>query len=225
DALFAILLFWNIFTIRKQLLFGLVSLLSLIFFLLYQDIYYLYLNLCIPLLALSFPGLYESIQKTFSVQRIVLPTIIGVFLCYNATLYITSYRNLQKIADIDRLVAIVKKEHPRALYGINSLTPALAYLSDTPLLNAIVDTNENIYRKGFLDKNSLTNDAIAAEAIIVSSAAIYPESSIHYPLLGGIFDEKKITESCTSLAVSFFKPEGAENAVHLFRCKKSGSHK
>lgn len=225
DALFAFLLFWNILTLRKQLFFGLVSLLSLIFFLLYQDIYYLYLNICIPFLALSFPGLYETIQRTFSFQRMVLPTIIGVFICYNSVLYITSYRNLQKISDIDRLVEIIRKEHPRALYGINSLTPALAYLSDTPLLNGIVDTNENIYRKGFLDKELLTDDAITAEAIIVSSAAIYPESSIRYPLLGGIFDEKKIADSCTSLGVSFFKPEGVENAVHLLRCRKSRSHK
>lgn len=220
DTLFVVLLFWNIVMIRKQLFFGLVSILSILFFFLYQDIYYLYLNFCIPFLALSFPTLYKAIQKTFSLQKMILPTIIAVVLLGNLTIYVASYNTLHKIEDIRDITAVIEKQNPHVLYGINSLTPALAFLTKTPLLDDVVDTNENIFRKGFLDKKILTSSAIKSEAILVTSAAIYPGANVNYPLLGGIFDEEAVAKSCKLIGTYFIKPEGIENAINVFSCKK-----
>lgn len=220
DGVYVLLLFWNILMIRKRLFFGLVSLLSLIFFLLYQDIYYLYLNFHIPFLAISFPTLYSLLQKTFSLQKMVLPTIIGIILLINLSIYIASYQTQQKIENIQSISALIKKQSPDTLYGINSLTPALSYLTNTPLLDNIVDTNENIYRRGFLDKKILTRSAISSEAVLVTSAAIYPEANANYPLLGGIFEEELIKKSCRLIGTFFIKPEGVENAINIFSCKK-----
>lgn len=220
DPLYILILLWNILMIRRHLLFGMLSLLSIVFFLFYQDIYYLYLNFCIPLLALSFPTLYNSIQKTFSLQKMVLPTIIGIILTINTVTYFHSFRTQQKIENIEAITSLIKKQNPPTLYGINSLAPALSYLTDTPLLNNIIDTNENIFRKGFLNKQNLTDRAIEQEALIISNAAIYPGTTINYPLLGGIFVEEKVIKSCQLIGTYFIKPEGVENAITIFDCKK-----
>lgn len=218
ETIFVILIFWNIFTIHKRLLFGLISITSLCFFILYQDIYYLYLNFCIPFLALSFPSLFKAIQTMFKPKRFILPGLITLVLLFNLYLYVSDQRSKQKIEDVTSITSIISKEHPQFLYGINSLAPALAFLTHTPLLNGIVDTNENIFRKGFLDKKELTKDAIAGHTILISNAAIYPQMGANYPLLGGIFDEKEVEKSCQIIDTFFVKPEGVENAISLYRC-------
>ncbi|MDP3941597.1 MAG: hypothetical protein Q8Q49_04805 [bacterium] len=218
DTLFALLLVWNILMIKKRLFFGMTSLLSFLFFLLYQDIYYLYLNFSIPFLALSFPELYLSVTSKFKPQKMVLPTIISILLCINLSTYITSFRSQQKITNISELTDEITKQHPATLYGINSLTPALSYLTETPLLNGIIDTNENIFRKGFLDKKIMTEQAVQKHALIIANGAVYPESGINYPLLGGIFDEQIVAKSCRLLMTYPVQPEGVENAITLFQC-------
>lgn len=221
DTLFVILLLWNLISIRKRLFFGLVSLFSLLFFLLYQDIYYLYLNFAIPFLALSFPSLLKKLQQSLSLQKMVIPTCISIILMINLAVYFPKYATQQKIERIDLLTTAIKKQHPRSLYGINALTPALAYMTDTPLLDGIIDTNENIFRKGFLDKRILTRHAIEQKSMLIANGASYPEINIHYPLLGGIFDEKAVAASCRLLVSMPIQPEGIENQINVFTCEKS----
>lgn len=220
DFLLAVLFLSNIFLIRKHLFFALLSLFSLLFILFYQDIYYLYLNFAIPFLCLSFANLHSFIREKLRIQKMVAPSIVAIFLAVNLGIYISSYRNLQKVVSIDQITALIRKEKPPVLYGTNDITPALAYLTNTPLLHNVIDTNENIFRKGFLQNQQLTHDAIQQHAIIITQGALYSEFNLKVDIIGGIFDQDAIQKFCTPLQSFAVVTEGNVNRMNLFQCNR-----
>jgi len=218
DLLLFLTLIYSMIMVRKHLFFGLVSISGVIFFFLYQDIYYLYLNFLIPFLCLAFANFYQDIEKRLSLQRMVLPTIIFIFLTVNFFVYLSGYRNLQKFENLDVLVQTIKQINPPSLYGINSLTPVLAYLSNKPLLNDIVDTNPNIYRKGFLNASTLTKQAIDEKSLFVVEGLSYPEMGVQQDITGEIFDVNQM-KNCRVVQSIPIKTEGAQNRINLVSCQ------
>lgn len=208
----------NILLIKKRLFFGVFSIFALIFVLLYQDIYYLYLNFAIPFLALSFALLTPRIQERLKVKPLIITTIVLVFIVVNLIIYFSSFRNLQKITNIEQIVSVVKKQNPKVLYGTNDIAPALAYLTNTPLLQNILDTNENIYKKGFLDAKTLTREAISQHALVISKGVFYPTFNVRDDIVSEIFDKEALKKSCTLLESYPIKTEGLENRLNLFTC-------
>jgi hypothetical protein len=203
--------------IKKNKFLGLVSLFGIVFIFFYQDVYFLYLNFLIPFLALSFPEFQTAIRRNFGVQKFILPTIIFGFLLFGFVTYITGFRNLQKI-NLDQVAEIIKKQNPKSLYGSNDAAPALAYLSGVPILNNIVDTNANIYRKGFLNTKKLTADAVNQKSIIVAHGAYYPDVGVNEEVTDEIFDKSQIKKSCKLIGSFEVQTEGPENRLNLLKC-------
>ena len=219
DFLFFLLLIFNLFNFRKSIFFGCVSLFSILFFFFYADSYYLYFNFLIPFLCLSLPNFMQFLDKQLYVQKFVFPTIIVIFLLLNIYTYLTYYRNLGKISNLPSLLQEIKKQKPSALYGVNDITPALAYSTQTPLLNGIVDTNESIFRKHFLNADKLTKDAIQQKAMIITHGAYYPQVGIDEKILDGIFNKKLIKQHCKMITSIPAFTEGVTNRVNLLLCK------
>ncbi|MCL5433156.1 MAG: glycosyltransferase family 39 protein, partial [Patescibacteria group bacterium] len=132
DFLLFIILIFNILNIKKNILFGLISIFSIVLFLGFQDVYYLYLNFLIPFLCLSFYEFYNFTTKKLNFQKALIPSIVCIFILINLFVYFSGYRNLQKIENFDRIVKLVQKENPAFLYGVNDITPALLYKTKIP---------------------------------------------------------------------------------------------
>lgn len=218
DLLLVCVFIYTIIRIKKDVFMGVLSLSSLLFILLYKDIYYLYLNFMIPFLAVSFSDFYTSIQKRFLPQKLILPTILIVIFLISTSIYLSSFQSVQKLTNVDAIVAFLKDQPESTIYGVNDITPALAYLSEKKLLNGIVDTNENIFRKGFLNESLLTKDAIKQHSLLISHGAYYPQFNIEDPLMGGIFDKDQVTTSCNLIHSYPVTTEGIDNRLNIFRC-------
>lgn len=219
DPLLFIILLWNLFNFRKNLLLSFISLFSMLFFFIYQDIYYLYLNFFIPILVLSFPDIYSSVQTKLHMQKMVLPTLIIILCLLNLGFYFSGYNTLGRVTNLDAMVNAIKNNHPQTLYGVSDITPALAYLSHTPLVDNTIDTNANIFRKGVFDKEKLTRDALAKKTIIVTEGAYYPSFGVQEFILDtDSVDKKMILEKCNLLQAFTVKAEGVTNRINLFKC-------
>lgn len=134
-------------------------------------------------------------------------------------MYLSFYKDLGKIANSSLLIQTITKEKPSALYGVNDITPALAYTTQTPLLHGIVDTNESIFRKGFLNANVLTKDAIKQKAIIVTHGADYSQANVEEKILDGIFNKQAIQKHCKQIVSVPVFTEGVVNRVNVFTCR------
>ncbi|MDZ4228496.1 MAG: glycosyltransferase family 39 protein [Candidatus Levybacteria bacterium] len=215
--LFAILIF-NIFNIRKNILFGLISITSITFFLGYQDVYYLYLNFLTPFLCLSFYEVYFFLKNSFNLQRLVIPTIIVVFILINLTTYLSSYKDLGRVKDFDKIIATIISEKPDYLYGANDIAPAIISLTKIPALENVNDAHEYFFIRKIYDKNILTDKAIKNKTIIVTHGANYPEYNIKQDILDNIFVKEAIYENCKNILSIPVQSEGSANRINLFKC-------
>jgi 4-amino-4-deoxy-L-arabinose transferase-like glycosyltransferase len=218
DFVLFVLLAFSLINIGKNKFLGFISVFGILFFIFYQDIYYLYLNFLVPFLALSFSDFYKSVQKIFSLQKAILPTILAPFLLYGVIVYWSDFRDLQRLSNYSEIVQAVKDEEPAVLYGVNDIAPALSYSSGVPLLNGIIDTNANIYRKGILNAEKLTEEAVAQKGIIIAHGLSYPAYGVEEEVVDEIFDKEMIEKSCKLIKSFPIKMEGPENRLNLLRC-------
>ncbi len=220
DILLFSLLLINLFVWRKYLFFSLFSVFSILFILLYQDIYYLYLNIMVPFLIISFP-LYQSIlTKKMNLQRMVIPSLIVCLLFFNFFIYITQYRSLQNIPSFHTLVEKIENSKPEYIYGANDIAPLLAYMTEIPLLNKTIDTNANIFRKGILDADTMTESAINHKTIVIVHGVSFPHYGVEDQILDEIVVKNKISTSCDLIHSHPVYAEGITNRVNLFQCFK-----
>lgn len=218
DFLLFVLLIFNLINFKRNKLFAAFSFWGIAFFAYYQDVYYLYLNFLIPFLCLSLYEFFEFSKNKLGLQKLVIPTIVFIFLTLNFYTYISSYRNLQKVNDIDKILSVIKKEKPEFFYGINDLTPALLILANTSPLNNIRDAHEYFFTKGLYDKEILTDSAISSKTIIISHGADYPEINVKQDILDGIFNKEKIYQACRILLSVPVQSEGVANRINFFKC-------
>ena len=212
-----ILLMFNLFNIRKNILFGLISVFSITFFFAYQDIYYLYLNFLTPFLCISFYELYYFLRKNLNVQKMIIPTIIFSFLLYNLFTYLSSYKDLGKL-EIDKTIRTVTEEKPNYLYGVNDITPALIALTKIPALENVNDAHEYFFTRKLYDKELLTSKAVENKTIIITHGAYYPEYNIKQDILDNIFIKEEIYKSCKIILSIPVISEGDANRINLFKC-------
>jgi hypothetical protein len=216
-SLFIILLF-NVFNIRKNILFALISIFTIVFFFGYQDVYYLYLNFSTPFLCLSFYEIYDFINKKFNLQGLVIPTIAFVLVLLNIITYMLSYRNLGKIENFEKIISTIVSENPKFLYGINDITPALITLTNIPALENVNDAHVYFFARGIYDKKYLTEKAIKNKTIVVAHGAYYPELNIKQEILDDILIKEAIYNNCKNILSIPVLSEGQANRINLFKC-------
>jgi len=132
--------------------------------------------------------------------------------------YFSSYRDLQKIDDFKKIVQIINSEHPKYLYGVNDITPALLNTTKTLPLENVRDAHEYFFSKKILNKEFLTNKAVRSKTIVISHGTFYPYLNINEQIVDDIFNKKLILKSCKLLDSIPVKSEGAVNRINLFKC-------
>ena len=218
DLLLFVFMIFNLLNIRKNILFGLISLFSIVFFLGYRDVYYLYFNFLTPFLCISFYEIHYFLRKNLNIQKMVIPTIIFIFIFYNLFTYLTAYRNLGKIREVNSIIKIILKEKPDYLYGINDLTPALIALTRIPALENVNDAHEYFFTRKIYDKKLLTNKAVESKTIIIAHGADYPQYNIKQDILDNIFVKEAIYKNCKNIFSIPVLSEGDTNRINFFKC-------
>ncbi len=217
DFLFVSLLFSCIVLNYKKSFLGFFALFSLAFFFMYKDVYYLYLNVTLPLIILSFPLVIKQLTEKLSLNRFMIPTIVLIFTFYNFFSYFNGFNNLQ-IIPINQIVELLKENKISTIYGVNGIAPAISYKSTIPLLNGIIDTNDSIFRKGYLNATTLTHEAIKKHSGIITIGAWYPEAGIEQDVLTETVNKKLLTNNCHLLQRFPFHSEGIINSINVFSC-------
>ncbi len=221
DPLLTIVFAFSIFNFRKNLFLALVCAFSAVFIALYKDVYYLYLNMLAPYLAIGVAELYVTLKTSFA-RSSTLDSFAWLVVVLAATAsifaYLPKYSKVQKFEAYDEAVSIIKKEKPAVLYGAVDIAPALAYGANVPLLDGVVDTNATLFRRGVLNAKKLTSHALAADAMIVATGVYYPRVAEDL-LFDEVYDKKAIKERCRLVKSFPVLTEGAINRVSLFDCR------
>lgn len=207
----------SLFFIKKHRFVAVLSLCMITLFIFYKDFYFYYFNIIAPFLCIFFASLYLEVEKRFKPQLFIIPTIILVLISINIFQYFITAR-FQTITNFKEVVEQVNKLNPPVIYGTNDIAPLLAYQTDTPLLNNIVDTNPTIFRKGFLSSKTLTKDALSQKALLVGHGINYPQYGVRQDLFDEIFDPT-LLKSCSLVADIPITTEGYVNRLQFVSCK------
>lgn len=218
DPVLFLLLIFNFLNMRKNLFFGVLSITGVLFFILYSDIYYLYLNFLIPFLSISLPNLIFWLNQKFRFQIALLLSIISIFLIINLIIYLSSYQKLQKVESINQVNKTILKEKPSSLYGVGDITPALLYLTNTKPLENVFDPHPHGFDLNIYNREYLTKKAISQKTIVIVHGAFYPEFGIKENLIDNIFNKEEINKSCKLLLSEPVQSEGLINRLNLFKC-------
>jgi hypothetical protein len=218
DFLFFIILFFNILNIKKNIFFGLISIFSFIFFFGYQDIYYLYLNFLAPFLCLSYSEIYYFFKTKANLQDLIIPTIVFIFILVNLITYFSSYRNLGKLQDFNKIITKVISEKPRYIYGVNDIAPAIIALTKIPALANVNDAHEYFFDRGIYDRSALSNKAVNNRTIVITHGAEYPQYNFKKDIVDNIFVNNVIYGKCKNILSIPASAEGGINRINIFKC-------
>src|SRR5581483_1279249 len=219
DFLLTVIFIYSLFFIKKLNFFSFLSVFSLLFILIYQDLYYLYLIFIVPFLCIFSETLITTLQNRFKLDKLVISFILFLFIGGGMYVYLTGYRNLERVNNLNDIKNMVLKLKPNRIYGTNDMAPLVSYISGVPLLDNIIDTNANIFRHGLLNKTTLTKEAISQKSLFLAHGIYYPYQNINIAITDDIFDQKLMKNKNCKVKASYpAQTENIENMINLITC-------
>jgi hypothetical protein len=196
--------------------------LSAIFLLLYQDLYYLYLHLLIPYLVILF---CESVDFfDYKDKDLTVPWIVIILYACIAMYPIFSYVNIyapQGIFDNPQEIATALEQTPDnfPIYGVEEVTPLVALMADRPIFENIIDTNTQNFAAGTHNRDEISREAVKNGIYLVARVADYPDQNIMDTGFENYFNSDIFKTSCTTYR-KFPRPSPDDplNDIAIYRC-------
>ncbi len=192
-----------------------------LFYLFYTDIYYLYLGLLVPTLAIIGSWTLYSFSKKIP-RRIFVPILIiflGFVMINNTIFYLKDHAPTAKIDFIQDLTEYIEKNSKpnETIYGSFEITPLVALLSEREITGNYVDTNEKTFLTGMYDINQRTNEINQSTKFVIMKALL--DSRGYIIAMDNIIDGKVLLKECKIKKIYPVKRDYEDNAVLVFDCK------
>lgn len=218
DPFLLALLIYNLFRIHKNLLFGMLSLFVTSYFIFSAGFYYAYFSMIVPFLCISFPDSLYSLMRASNIKKNVLVILTGVYIFYPLFIYVFLFSSQNQVVHFSQMIETIKKEKPTYIYGISSLSPALAYETNTPLLENIIDTNEDLYKNKIYNGTKLTKEAIHKRAMLISVGSFYPNQNIREDVVNISIDKTLAEKYCHYVKDFDENIDAGVNRVNFYKC-------
>jgi len=220
-----ILIFLSAFALtfknKKKILFPLiVAGVILLFYIAYADIYYLYLGLLIPFLAII--GGYSLYKLTKKIPQkflfILIIFLLGIIIIHNSSFYIKDHSSTAKIDFIYDIVEYVQEnsEINDKIYGDFEIAPLVALMSKRKIINNYVDTNEKTFISGLYNIQERTNTIRGNVKFILMKALLDQEGKILH--MNGIIEQSFLLEECNLTKTYSINADYSDNTILVFDC-------
>jgi hypothetical protein len=194
--------------------------LSALFFLFYKDLYYLYLHILLPylaVLAVMFVNELHNRKAEFAFGFIALFICIAL---YPILSYINNFApqgifdNPQEVAQ-----ALINAKDAKPLYGVQEAAPLVALMADRPIFENVIDTNTQNFAAGTHDIKNISGDIQKKGSYLVARIADYPAQGITDTGYENYFSKAVFKSSCTRFK-TFPRPNTLDqlNDVVIYKC-------
>ncbi|MFA6000203.1 MAG: glycosyltransferase family 39 protein [Candidatus Paceibacterota bacterium] len=196
---------------------------SALFFLLYRDLYYLYLHILMPFIIILFVELSEKIyEKQKELFYFVVALIVIIFF-YSASAYNDTYqgegifRNPGEVAE-----ALRNTPEDLPVYGLQEVTPLVALMSGKKIFQNIIDTNTQNFASGTHNKIKISEEAVKEGIYLVTRVGYYPAQGVVDTGFENYFDRGTFDKYCTPY-MAFDHPSFNDplNQIKIYKCKES----
>ncbi len=228
DFLLLLLTAVSLFMI-KNLKFILLISSWLLFYLLFKDLYYLYLAVLAPFLVLTIADLLSFIQhqsknefiKTQS-DKIAIITVFSIILSQliGINFYKTSIQPEGIFKQLPAVVEFVSNLPARPIYGSHEAAPLIALKTGGDLFNNYIDTNAQIFGSGLLNKQQVSQQAVEEGVYLLTKVADVPQNADVDTGYQGYFDQSIFNEYCRRLEIIHGTDAGLFNDIAVYECQK-----
>ena len=206
---------------RKKLLLPFITVTTIIlFYIFYADIYYLYLGLIIPFLAiLGGWTIYNLLEKVHWKNKVLAVILVLIILIVPTTcFYLKNQAQTAKIEFTKEIVNFVKEntQSQDTIYGSFEITPLVALLSERKIIGNYIDTNEKTFISGIYDIEKRTNKLQGNVKLVIMKTLLDQNGKILY--LEGIIDPEFLLKECNVTKTYPIKKDYSDNAIIIFDC-------
>ena len=198
----------------------------LMFYLLFQDLYYVYLGKLAPWLVLGTILAIEAISNRLKKDdlgvKIALSLIILIFLSHIPALisYHNRFRLEGQFPHAPEVAIFVSKLDPQLpLYGSHEVTPLIALMTNRSLFNNHIDTNTQIFGSGALGKKEVSDQAAQHGVYLLSKVANIEINANLDSGFEGYFDQEVFEETCERLIIIDGPKRELFSDIAIYHCQ------
>lgn len=208
---------------RKVFIFLAPGAALLVFFLIFKDLYYLYLASLLPFLViLSTYGLEYIYSSAANLRWIFYSCLLFIFFfqalqIYDYTQTVGKLGRFENYQEVASYISSLPPDFP--LYGNHDITPLIALITGKPMFENIIDTNPRVFDSKALNVQQVSTRAAERGIYFIARTIYRPELKIENVGFEGYFDRAVFDKHC-KLLKTFPGPELEQyNQISIYRCE------
>lgn len=194
---------------------------TLVFFVLFQDIYYNYLVLLMPFLVIFTLRALTYFRQLPITNSVIIPCFLSLLmfsLLFSLGSYFGHNRWEGRFTTFDQINSYLQSIPPLPLYGSHEVVPQLALSSDLPILDHVSETNTQNFASGVIDLTKTSQQLLRHQFYLIVGTAHYPEQGIVHTGFEGYFDRQLFDQHCQELKTFTMQTNQTLNAIGVYRC-------
>ncbi len=211
------------FIYRKRFLFF-PLIFSIIFLLLFKDLYYVYLGILMPFLVIL--GLQVTNQLSLSVGYLkkISYVLVLLYIIIGGQYFLIYKDNFNKkgiFINAPEIAAyILSINNDVNLYGSHEIAPLIALMTDKKIINNVIDTNTQSFSSDAQNLMEISDNVAERGGYLIARAIHYPEQDVFDYGFEGYFDPDVFRKYCRRLKEFMDMGGDATNQIVVYRCQK-----
>lgn len=197
------------------------------FYLIFKDLYYVYLGILTPWLTIGLVYFLEVLKNKWNINglghKLSISLILLIFLAHLPafSFYHTKIRLDGKFTQAKEVSRFVNNLEPALpLYGSHEVAPLIALLTNKELFNRYLDTNTQIFSSGLLDKKQVSLKTVESGIYLLTKVTNLPINAKLDSGYEGYFDSEIFEKYCQRLTIINGLQVELFTDVAIYRCQK-----
>ncbi len=199
----------------------------ILFYLIFKDLYYVYLGILTPWLTIGLINFLEALKNKWHINnmghKLSISLILLIFMSHLPALhfYQTKIKLDGKFIQAKEVSQFVNNLEPALpLYGSHEVAPLIALLTNKPLFNNYLDTNAQIFASGALDKKKVSLETVESGIYLLTKVTNLPINAKLDSGHEGYFDSEIFEKYCQRLTIINGLQVELFSDVAIYRCQK-----
>ncbi len=196
---------------------------TFLFYLLFRDVYFMYLGNLMPwLVLLALFGLSKilTLKDSRNYTLILIGLVYCLVLLYSFSDYYQSISRAGRFTNSHEISDYLKTLPIKPLYGSYEVVPVLALQTNLPILNNYINSNEQNFSSRVMDKEYVSNLAADQSAYLIGRILDYPERGVVDVGYEGYFSESVFKQYCQRIKDFPSTSRELDNKIIIYQCQK-----
>lgn len=197
------------------------------FYLVFNDLYYVYLGVLTPWLTIGLIDFLNKVRAKWLQDNLGYKTSLSIIILISlvhlpALLFYHQNTKLQgrftQVNEVTQFIINLDEKYP--LYGSHEVAPLIALMTNRSLFGNNYDTNAQIYGSGAVDKKQVSLKAVEDGIYLLTKVTNLPINAKLDSGYEGYFDSEIFEEYCQRLTIVDGQQIELFSDIAIYQCQK-----